>query len=719
VGLCLNGGLYLNVGSCLIAAASPFEWLLVILQVGLGLGAVIFVHELGHFAVAKMCGVKCDKFFIGFDVGGYKISRKWGETEYGIGLLPLGGYVKMLGQDDNPANIAEQVRESQVSGSSTTQTKEITGPDGTKYTVDSRSYLAKSVPQRMAIISAGVIMNMIFAVIFATIAYGLGVPIIPSIVSRVSPGSAAYQAGIRPGDEITAIGETKNPSFSQLMQTVTLGDLENGMQFTVRRAATGEEELINLTPKQNSGRLAKVGIGSPSSLRMSQEMPVRKGTVAASAKFEGGDEIIAVNGQPVSEYHEWLAHLVQNIDQPLEVTVRRGGTAPKDDRFGRLEGGETVSMTVAPQAMRRLGLAMEMGKIVAVQEDSPAADKGIQPGDFIDKIGYADDSPANDSPEGSEFDDPIALPQQLSALAEENRNIRLSIRRSTTSADGRQANKELDLPLRKVTWDEPSWGKDEPLSVPALGIAYRVLNRVRNVVPDSPAAEAGLQGGDVITQAEFILPQEEGEKADSEKPLEFGPDGQQNWPQFIQLLQSLPAGTEIKLTFIRGDATKTATLTPTLVEDQFVAGRGFIFTRLQRIHQASSFGEQARLGFQETVDKLGMVFRFLRKLGTQVPFTALGGPVTIAQAAGYSAFEGGGKLLLFLTMLSANLAVINFLPIPLLDGGHMVFLAWEGIRGRPASEKFVVALHTIGFVCIISLMVFVLGLDLGIIPRNM
>ena len=113
-----------------------------------------------------------------------------------------------------------------------------------------------------------------------------------------------------------------------------------------------------------------------------------------------------------------------------------------------------------------------------------------------------------------------------------------------------------------------------------------------------------------------------------------------------------------------------------------------------------------------------MVFRFLRKLGTQIPLTALGGPVTIAQAAGYSAFEGVGKLLLFLTILSANLAVINFLPIPLLDGGHMVFLAWEGLRGRPVSERFVIALHTVGFVFIITLMLFVLALDLKIIPRN-
>ena len=81
----------------------------------LALGLVIFVHELGHFAVAKMCGVKCEKFYLGFDIGGLKLCKvQWGETEYGIGILPLGGYVKMLGQEDNPSNEAvENDRESQ------------------------------------------------------------------------------------------------------------------------------------------------------------------------------------------------------------------------------------------------------------------------------------------------------------------------------------------------------------------------------------------------------------------------------------------------------------------------------------------------------------------------------------------------------------------------------------------------------------------------------
>src|SRR6185295_16600423 len=211
-------------------------WVNVILKVGVGLGAVIFVHELGHFVVAKLCGVKVEKFMIGFDIGGYKVSWRRGETEYGVGILPLGGYVKMLGQDDDPAHIAEQMRKSQVDVNSA-HAKPVRGPNGETYYVDRRSYLAKSVPQRMAIISAGVIMNVIFAVIFAVIAYGIGVPYIPAVVSEVEHGSPAWEANIRAGDEIEQIGKRVNPTFIQLKSSVTLGDLEKGIELQVRRAA--------------------------------------------------------------------------------------------------------------------------------------------------------------------------------------------------------------------------------------------------------------------------------------------------------------------------------------------------------------------------------------------------------------------------------------------------------------------------------------------------
>src|SRR5882757_6892094 len=170
--------------SLILAMSIPelLDWVKIILEVGIGLGMVIFVHELGHFAVAKACGVKCEKFYLGFDIYGIKLfHRQWGETEYGIGVLPLGGYVKMLGQDDNPGKAAEERERSQLAGGSVLGAAQL----------DPRSYMAKSVPQRMAIISAGVIMNIIFACLMGAVAYGLGVKDLACGISAVMPGEAA------------------------------------------------------------------------------------------------------------------------------------------------------------------------------------------------------------------------------------------------------------------------------------------------------------------------------------------------------------------------------------------------------------------------------------------------------------------------------------------------------------------------------------------------
>ena len=119
------------MGVYLIAEFSMESTLVIlwrIFAVCVGLGLVIFVHELGHFLVAKMCGVKCEKFYLGFDIpisiGPIRLPSRlcrfrWGETEYGVGILPLGGYVKMLGQDDNPANAqkeADRIRVKKGSG---------------------------------------------------------------------------------------------------------------------------------------------------------------------------------------------------------------------------------------------------------------------------------------------------------------------------------------------------------------------------------------------------------------------------------------------------------------------------------------------------------------------------------------------------------------------------------------------------------------------------
>jgi regulator of sigma E protease len=133
---------------------------------------------------------------------------------------------------------------------------------------------------------------------------------------------------------------------------------------------------------------------------------------------------------------------------------------------------------------------------------------------------------------------------------------------------------------------------------------------------------------------------------------------------------------------------------------------------------AQSFRQAFRWGTKKTLASTLLVYRMIQKMGSgQVSPTMLGGPVTIFKASFGAAKEGIGALLLFLTLLSANLAVLNFLPIPVLDGGHMVLLAWEGIRGKPADERVQLALTYFGLLLILGLMVYVVGLDLGFISR--
>jgi len=258
-----------------------------------------------------------------------------------------------------------------------------------------------------------------------------------------------------------------------------------------------------------------------------------------------------------------------------------------------------------------------------------------------------------------------------------------------------------------------------PVGVSALGIAYRVDHQVAAVRPDSPAAAAGIEPGDTITGVKIFFPKAAGEDEASESATVELSDDEPNWPAVFDEIQRSPQGTKLELTIERGSEVLQKELTPEAVDGLFVADRGFLFEPIERVRRATSFAEQLSYGWDETSDAMTMVFKFLRKLGTQIPIGALGGPVTIAKAAGLSAYQGLSALLVFLTMLSANLAVLNFLPIPLLDGGHMVFLAYEGVRGRPANERFVVALHTIGFVFIVSLMLYVLALDLELIDRRL
>jgi regulator of sigma E protease len=715
-----------------------WENLLVVLKVALGLGFIIFVHELGHFAVAKWCGVKCEKFYVGFDVpiklgfGKWGIrlpsalwKRKWGETEYGIGILPLGGYVKMLGQDDNPARAAEAVREARMkaevakeaaAAGTVPQANAMVSEGGAvatatadevEYVLDPRSYMAKSVPQRMAIISAGVVMNVIFAVVFATIAYGLGVPYDPPVVGNTVPGQGAWRADFQVGDRIVEIEDEPIDKFIKLRSEVTSlaeEDVADGLKVLIER--DGKEITLNVRPEATRS-IIMLGINGPMTTKLLSTEPTRKHTPAAKQDFKPGDQVIRINGREIANAHQLTAALAEYQDEEIDVAVRR--EIPLTDGSASAPKVEEHSYKVGTRLRKWVGAWMKFGTITAVKDHSPAAKAGVQEGDKIVSINGA----------AADTVDPVTWPSDVRRFAKDKpgEKIKLVVERD-------KENVSLELtPIVPSTYDQPG-GLDLNwlTSNLALGIAYEVQPIVAGVSRNS-AADGKLQPGDEVQKALFVPANEEQTKEEIKLSMEYGigkrpvdfsdKTYKPTWSWLADRMLFSLSETNLKLTIRRGDKTEDVTLPIVEQPGYFHVNRGFQFEGWEEIEKAGSAADAFSLGLRETGFALTAVVRFLRKIYYDPKAGEnLGSVLTIGGAAGSAAKQGWSELLIFMTLISANLAVINFLPIPVLDGGHMVFLAYEGIRGKPADERVFGILTMIGFVLLLSLMVFVFWLDI-------
>lgn len=205
----------------------PMPWLAIVLV----LGGLILIHEFGHFLAAKRAGVRVEEFSLGF--GAKLFSRRWGETEYALRLIPLGGFVRMAGMV--PADEAGKG-------------------------IEPRDFRAKSVWTRMQIIGAGPAMNFVVAILLlALVFWGLGVPDHPTLVVRaVQPGFPAASSGIQPGDRIVAIGGQAVQDWDQLSRTIRAN---SGRELALEVQRQGRRMVLRVTPIFDPGRgVAVIGI---------------------------------------------------------------------------------------------------------------------------------------------------------------------------------------------------------------------------------------------------------------------------------------------------------------------------------------------------------------------------------------------------------------------------------------------------------------------------
>ncbi len=423
------------------------------------LGVLIFVHELGHFLVAKRSGVGVLKFSLGF--GPKLVGVKRGETEYLLSAIPLGGYVKMIGED--PGDESAEAADPQ------------------------RSFAKKPVGTRSLIILAGPLSNLLMPIL---IFWGI----------------------------FTFVGQ---PFFLPI-------------------------------------------IGSPEA-----------GSVAASAGLVAGDRIQSVNGEPIQRWEQLESALRDSRGQALKLVVERNG--------------QKQEVSLEPRAVKGRDL---FGQDV------------------------------------------------------EN-------------------------------WD--------------LGLHPLVSSKIGQVIPGQPAQAAGLKAGDRVV-------------AISGQPVT-------EWDQMAKAIHASP-GRPIQLTIDRQGQQLAIEVTPKPSKQAGPTGEtevGLIGigpapeSEYRRLDPVTAFGA----GIRKTADLSALVVTgFVKLIQAKISPKTIGGPILIAQMAGEVAQRGLVDLLSFTALLSINLAILNLLPIPILDGGHLLFSAIEWLRGQPVSLRKREIAQQVGMVLLAALMVF-------------
>ena len=715
----------------------------------IGFSIVILFHELGHFLAAKACKVRVHKLALGF--GKEIVGFTRGETRYSINVLPLGGYVKMLGQSDFDDK-SEELR----------------------FKDDPRAFTNKPVGLRMIIVSAGVIMNLAFAALVFMLVFMIGMQSLPAEIGWLQPGSPAERAGLRVGDKILQVNNDTIRDQDDLRWTIVLADPDEPLHITYERTdpTTGESriEQATLRPEMNPDQnVLQIGVTPPLSTTVAYTIP--EPALPSKDQPQIGDRILAVQGDEVQdlfEVHQALAakkgrFVDMKINRPVDPTEQD----PEDfeERVVHWRASVAFDAQTGPRGQRQghlLGLLPRV-RLGLIEPDSRAEQAGLQPGDVIARWG-----------------------NQVAPRIEE---IQASIRN----------NPETDIPVEILRYVE---GKPETHT---LTIRPRVPGFMFRGTP-MIGADLQSQENDQLVVADIVSDNATGLPTPTARLKGTMPrgatvtkvDGQEvaNWTELVDRLIT-SAGNEVVLSWVysgQPEATGTIYVPETLGTTFELPGARLIRAIDGRTHAeveydgqvqlvpvdhwrgasqvlSESVGQTVTVEFWDQYERhldtaelavtpemadtwvlrvqynvrdiltfpktiivqesnpvvamtigLRKTYYFIARIYLQMQrmiFTrSLGleqvsGPVGIIKMGGDVAAAGLPMLLYFLALISANFAVINFLPLPILDGGLFVFLIIEKIKGQPVSLKVQVATQLIGLTLIIGFFLFITFQDIA------
>lgn len=582
----------------------------------LGIGLLIFVHEFGHYLAARLAGVRVEVFSLGF--GPRLIGFRRGDTDYRIAAVPLGGYVRVAGED--PIQ------------------REGLAP---------HDLYAKGFFARTTFFAGGIAMNVLFALVAFPIVFGAGVSFTAPVLGTVEPGGPAWRAGLVPGDRVVDVAGKAMYSFENLLTELALAGGRGPVELTVERDGQRKSALVEPVFEAGSG-IFEIGVGPDFVMASARVSSVDHGGPAAEAGLAEGDRILAIGGRAVDHHAQREVLEALRPGDALSLTIARAE--------------RTFDTTLTTRRIERsppqLGILSIEPVVAALREAAAVEALGLRVGDRVLAV------------DGEPFRARELVPSHRSPGP-----IRIAVLRDRKIVE---LTSVLDEPACRSLHQDVAM--DSPVG--DIVVAPR---------PGSPAEAAGVRAGDVIRRVD-------------DQPIH-------EWTDVLRIVRGAgrrPLKHVIDRLEPDGSLSRhDLTIAAAPVVD---ADLGFEVTYDQRTDtvRADGIGAAMRQGYVASIDMIKQIYVTLKRLVTgDVSARNVSGIVGISVVTYRSAQRGWAELLWLLAALSLNLAVVNLLPIPLLDGGHLLFLLIERVRGAPLSARVLNYSQVVGLVFVLALVVFV------------
>jgi len=496
---------------------------------------------------------------------------------------------------------------------------------------DPRAFWRKPPWKRAIIFSAGVGMNLLLAIVLFALAPIIGMSVPVPVIGGVEEGLPAAEAGIQPGDRIVSVNGRQVQSFEDLLWPVALSDPGTSFDLVLERDSEGDRRRIEVTVtsvKPEGAPRPLIGIDTE---REPLVKGIQEGSLADQAGLREDDRILAVNGRKVDAW--------RHVEQSLEEAPA-GPVTLRIERDGREQ-----DLQVDPANLKTYDYGMRPpAEIGGVEDGSPAEQAGLQAGDRVAAV------------EDTHWPTVETLIDTIRA-AGEGKPVRLVLHR-----DGRRLEVTA-APKQMEGWKRARLGI-------RVGQAQEDPVQVGHVQPGGAAEKAGIRPGDVILAA----------GSSGSKPGDW-----------FGLLETLQESHEeaIPLAVRRGAQQLTAEYQAQTVSHERLTLTGVaLLTRYVPLPRIYSPLKAVSRGFERVWMWARRAYANFRQLFTgAVSPKLLLGPAGIVQATYQMAGFGFGTFINFWGMISVFLAVLNFLPLPPFDGGHVVFVLIEKLKGSPVSLK--------------------------------